>query len=412
MSEPMIDWTKVRGLDEELRVDSSDKSSKYLLISENGGHVRVSPSMRQLFRWVRSGRSFEELARKLSEQTGKPVSADYLESAHNQMAHNLQEADRQAQSGPSQSFWFRLRLIPAAVVAKIARPLTVLFDPRVIAVSLVGVAVAIALAAPHGFHLSSGAGDFWMGYLLFLASLMVHEFGHASACARYGAPPSDIGFTMYLIYPAFYSNVTSAWSLKRWQRVMVDLGGNYFQYLVGSLYIVVFLVSGQQMFWVAFVMIVYGSAFSLNPVFKFDGYWMMADSLGVTNLSDQPKRLMGHAWSKLRGRSTEPLPWPKWVVVLLAVYTPLSFAFWGYFLWKLLPVVWTTALSYPHTLFGAVGDILREGDWRSLNQLLIPTFILLIAGVMLSRLGGPLFRSSAEWLRSIWGRGRQASEAA
>jgi putative peptide zinc metalloprotease protein len=411
MTEAMIDWTKIRGLDEELRVDSSERDSKYLLISEHGGHVCVSPSMRQLFRWVRSGRSFEELASKLFEQTGSRVSAEYLKMAHDQMAHNLLEADRQAQTGPARSFWFRLRLIPASWVANVARPLAVLFDPRVLTVALAGIGLAAILLAPYGFRLRSSAGDFWMGYLLFLASLMVHEFGHASACARYGARPSEIGFTMYLIYPAFYSNVTRAWSLKRWQRVMVDLGGNYFQYLVGSLYIACFLMSGQEMFRVAFVMIVYGSAFSLNPVFKFDGYWMMADALGVTNLSDQPKRLMRHAWRKLRRQSTETLPWPTWVVVSLAVYAPLSFAFWGYFLWRLLPVVWTTALSYPHTLSVVGRDILNDGNWASLQQLLIPTFLLLIASVMLSRLGGPLVRSSAVRLRSAWTRGRQVREA-
>ena len=408
----MIDLNRVQGLDEELRVDSSEGGARYLLIGEHGGHVRVSASTRQLCRWVRDGLTFEELAARLRQQTGQPLEGKHLENAFVQVMNSLQEADRQAETGPGKSFWFRFRLIPEAWVSRIAARMSFLFDPRV-AVGALGVIVMVmGMLTLFGLRLDPSAGDFWSGYLLFVASLIVHEFGHASACSRYGAQPSDIGFTMYLIYPAFYSRVTNAWRLRRWQRVVVDLGGNYFQYLVGVVYVACYLYTGRDMFWVAALMIVYSSAFSLNPIFKFDGYWMMADALGVMNLSQQPKRLLKHLWRALRGQPREPLPWPRWVVAVLLVYTPLSFAFWGYFFSRLLPWVWSMAVSYPQILFAVARDIVTRGQWSSLQQLLIPTFLLLIAGVLLWRLATPVVRPTAEWVRATLTRRGQAGEPA
>ncbi len=60
--------------------------------------------------------------------------------------------------------------------------------------------------------------DFWLGYLLFLLSIVIHEFGHAGASVKYGASPAGIGFALYLIFPVFYSDVTVSWKLKSKQR--------------------------------------------------------------------------------------------------------------------------------------------------------------------------------------------------
>lgn len=408
--EASIDLTQIQGLDEELIADTSEKGATYLLVGERGGHLRVSASTRQLLRWVKAGFSYDELAEKLSTQLGRKVTPEFLEMTCRQAWMSLRDADEINARGISESFWLRLRLIPAAWVARVAEPLTVLFDPRVALALLAAVGLAAAALVPHGLPGEVRPSQFWGGYALFLLSLIFHELGHASACARYGARPSDIGFTMYLIYPAFYSNVTSAWQLRRWQRVIVDLGGNYFQYLAGAVFIVVYLMTGVEAYHVAVMMILYGSAFSLNPIFKFDGYWMMADALGVTNLGEQPRRVAKHAWRRLRGLPVEALPWPRGVIVALAVYTPLSFAFWGYFLSRLLPLVWTMSLEYPAVLAAAVEETGSGTGWAALQNLLVRTLILFIVYFMLLRLGRMVLQPAKNAL-TRWSE-KQAARAA
>jgi putative peptide zinc metalloprotease protein len=409
--EPAIDLNRVRGLDEELVAHTSEKGITYLLVGEEGGHLRVSASTRQLLRWVKAGRSFTDLAQSLSRQQGRKVSSELLASVYRHAVSNLQAADTINARGLTGSFWLRLRLIPAEWVARIASHLAILFRPA-LALSLL-VAVALSTAALGGLHefAKAPASQFWAAYGLFLLSLIVHEFGHASACARYGVKPSEIGFTMYLVYPAFYSNVTSAWQLSRWQRVVVDLGGNFFQAIVGAVYVGLFLWSGEPAYRLAFTMIIYSAAFSLNPVFKFDGYWMMADALGVTNLGEQPRRILRHVWRKLRRLPVEPLPWPRTVVAALAIYTPLSFGFWAYFLGRLLPTLWSLTLGYPKMLRSAAEQLQAGRGWSSSQALLLQTLMLLILYVMLFRLVQMLVRSLRERLPGLVRRRSQVAQA-
>ena len=63
---------------------------------------------------------------------------------------------------------------------------------------------------------------------LTLASLLFHEFGHASACRYGGARPGVIGFGLYLGWPLLYTDVTDAYRLGRAGRLRTDLGGVYF----------------------------------------------------------------------------------------------------------------------------------------------------------------------------------------
>ena len=52
----------------------------------------------------------------------------------------------------------------------------------------------------------------------------------------------NIGFALYFIYPAFYTDVTKVWRLPRLKRAVVDLGGIYFQailFVVLTFYVLV-----------------------------------------------------------------------------------------------------------------------------------------------------------------------------
>ena len=67
-----------------------------------------------------------------------------------------------------------------------------------------------------------------------LVSTLIHEFGHAAACHRGGAEPGSIGMGLYVIYPAFFTDVTSSYRLDRAGRLRTDLGGVYFNAITSS----------------------------------------------------------------------------------------------------------------------------------------------------------------------------------
>ena len=393
----MADLEAFAGLRREIRLDSSSGKPAYLLVGRSGAHIRLSASAYNLVQAARSGLSWDHLAEALGHRKGRKVSAEDLEASYEQVVERLAEIDGRAPTGPLPAgFWLRWRLLPHSLVRRLAARLAGAFAPRQALLLMGFVGLILAAALWSGPTANLGSSVFWPAYGLFTLSLIAHELGHVSACRRYGARPNDIGFTVYWIFPAFYSDVTTAWQLERRHRVIVDLGGVFFQLVVGACYWLAFLATGWRAFETALVMILYACLFSLNPIFKFDGYWMLADALGVTHLSRQPRRVLRHLADRARGRAAAPLPWPPWVSWILFLYTPLSIGFWAYFTARLAPEVWRRALALPEQAVGVADDLARfhAPDWSTVHSLVISTFLLLISGLMIRHLAARL-RSAA-----------------
>jgi putative peptide zinc metalloprotease protein len=342
-----FDFNSYEGFDQELRLDTLEKERTYLIVDRNGTHIRLTPSAYALLSAVRSGVSFDCMTQMVNAGA-RPIAAvapRQLTRSYEDLVSKLQAIEK---SGNEKrlpwGFWARLRLLPRPLVRSIASRLTVIYAPLMAAILVPAIAASLVYCWSAGVKIQFTASGMAYSYVLFLVSLMVHEFGHAAASQRYGAEPSEIGFAMYLVYPALYSDVTSAWRLSRWKRVIVDIGGPYFQLIVGCIFLGLFRLTHWQPLWAAFLMIIYTCVFSLNPIFKFDGYWVVADSLGVTNLSKQPSRFLKHFWDMVRRRPSPPLPWPRTIINILVLYSVASCTVWSSFLYKLVPVLYSRML--------------------------------------------------------------------
>lgn len=383
-------------------LDTSEAKPTYLLLGRNRSYIRLSPSAYHLLQSINSGLSYTALAERLSGQQGRTVSPQEVETAHRHVLKRVEAIEHNAGSNPS-GFWFHIQLLSEHTVGLIARPLSVAFHPFVASVLIGLIAVAVWLVIDKGLlvnvmpYITQYPSTFWKGYGLFMASLIVHEFGHASSCARYGASTSGIGFTTYLIYPALYSDVSAAWRLKCWQRVVVDIGGVFFQLVVGAVYVFLYALYGWNSFRVAALMILANCLFSMNPILKFDGYWIVADALGVTNLSQQPSRILRHFVNRLRGRQVTKLPWKPSVTVILTFYTVVSFTFWGYFLLMIAPLLWRLLAEYPQQLASFISPLLVSRgvpSAESIHPFFVSTYTVFLMLFISTRMFKPLLLSA------------------
>lgn len=368
------DW---QGLEERWELDTSEAEPVYLLKGRNGSRMRVSGSAHRLLSLRRSGVSSEAIAEALGA-AGQTITPEDLERRYQELCERIDQIESRANDNPM-GFWFRIPILPEWLVVAIASRLRGAFLPRRVALALGVIASGLGLLFWTPPPTEFSAAGFWTGYALLLVSVLIHELGHASACAYYGAQPSDIGATLYLIYPALYSNVSAAWRLSRGQRVVVDLGGAYFQLLTGAVYMAGYAMSGWRPFRVGYLMILGSMVFSLNPIFRFDGYWVVADALGVTNLGRQPGRVLRHLVQRLRRRAVEPLPWSPRITAVLAFYSVLSFSVWGLFLWLMGPRVWRMVSVLPAQVqgyFAGAQDVTMGSLLMSVAMSALMTFIL------------------------------------
>ncbi|HEX3128418.1 MAG TPA: M50 family metallopeptidase [Thermoanaerobaculia bacterium] len=386
----------LRGFEERVVVDSAEGES-FVIALEQGTYISLSASAYHLLKARRDGASFAQLAEMFGKHSGRSIDETEIAAAYNSLIGRIQAIQARAQRAPA-GFLFRWKLIPAAAVLRIGSWLSVAFHAATSVLLLAAVVLSVFWASDiyklhRFFSMGSTPSEAWWAYGLFLISVLFHEFGHASACIRFGARPSEIGATLYLIFPAFYSDVTAAWELRRWQRVIVDFAGVYFQAVIGVVYLALYQVYRWESLWLAWIMIVSSSLFVLNPILKFDGYWVVADALGVTNLSQQPMRILRHLIGKLRrDPSVKPLPWSPRVTGVLGLYTLVSFSVWFYFILYAMPRLWQYVAVYPAKLSELLGRHLASPgrSWSAdLPELSRSTFVVILAILLTWRLLSP-----------------------
>ncbi len=181
-------------------------------------------------------------------------------------------------------------LISPRITNAIAKHLTFLFDNTVFLLLITLLPVFI------GFLIYLYRVDFVKEFETFISPklifylilfgfwIFIHEFGHAAACKRFGVQTGGIGFGFYLFSPVLYTDVSKAWELKRKERIIVNLAGVYFELIAASLLLLIFLITKVKLLLFIPCYLIINTLYNFNPLIKYDGYWILSDSLGIPHL--------------------------------------------------------------------------------------------------------------------------------
>jgi putative peptide zinc metalloprotease protein len=129
---------------------------------------------------------------------------------------------------------------------------------------------------------------------------LIHELGHAYTATRYGARVPSMGVSFLVMFPVFYTDTTAAWRLRsRKQRLAIDCAGVAAELMVATLATLLWVALPDgplrsMVFVLATSSWIMSLAVNLNPFMRFDGYYVLADMLGVANL--QPRGFALGRW--------------------------------------------------------------------------------------------------------------------
>ncbi|MEM6470928.1 MAG: HlyD family efflux transporter periplasmic adaptor subunit [Planctomycetota bacterium] len=167
--------------------------------------------------------------------------------------------------------------------------------PATIIAALV-IGTALIVVSENWQSLSSTGSQVFTGkYLVAIAIAtvllkVVHEFAHAIACRRYGGSVGEMGVLLILFIPLAYVDVNSIWRIRsKHRRVHVALAGIYVELLIASFAILSWCMStSPSVQFVCFSTAMAASfttlLFNANPLMRFDGYYVLTDLFGCTNL--------------------------------------------------------------------------------------------------------------------------------
>lgn len=404
-------WRQARGLEFLGPVQGSGlRDPAFLVRRVDDQVVQLSELLHLVVRAVEPPRPAEQVAEDVSAAYGQTLTVGglahlvttRLEPLGLVVPDEAPEPARSVRARPLLALTAKGTLVPARVVGRLAGALAPLFWPPLVALALAGLVVAdLALLT---------RGDFWgaitelfatptialLIYALLTAAALVHELGHAAACRYGGAVPGEIGFGLYLVFPAFYTDVTDSYRIGRAGRVRTDLGGLHFNVLTVLVLAGAYLATGSGVLLLTALVLQFQMVQQLIPVVRFDGYYLLSDLAGVPDLFARVGPVLrslrpGHPddprVTELRPRSR------RFVTVWVLTVVPLLTAALGWAIWYLPEFVerGREGVRLQQLVFDVAWD---RRDWPAMALAVVSIALLLlpILGAVLAlwRLGTTL----------------------
>jgi len=373
-------WRRVEGVRTHGAVEGSGmREVSYLIERADGQMLVVSQLLHRVLAELDLGRSAGEVARAVSAGSDRELTVTGLThliqtklvpmGLVTDAAAPAGTAPLEPRANPLLSLRLHGVLLPARLVRRLAAVLAPAFWPPVVVAAVAGL-IWLDVTLWRSGSLTT-ALDQVLATPAFLLALMgllalgalIHELGHAAACRYGGAEPGNIGVGMYLVFPAFYTDVTQSYRLGRAGRIRTDLGGLYFNVWCLLAAGVGHLITGSGLLLLMILLMHIQMAQQLIPTVRFDGYFVLADLAGVPDLFARVRPILASlrpGRQHADPRVTELRPAARLIITgwVLMVVPTLALAL-GWMLYHLPQIVAQTiraVLSQAHQVAGAWSD--------------------------------------------------------
>src|SRR5256714_6790499 len=356
--------------------DSGFKQAPYLARRADGQVLQLPRLLYAVAENTDGRRDFGQIAEAVSREIGKGVSAEnvrYLADAKLRPLGVLAAPDgtspKLQRANPLLGLTFKTSVIPTGVVNAVTTLFRPFFWPLVVAVVVLGfVGLDAWLFFAHGVaqgirSLLNQPVFFLLVFLLVVVSAALHECGHATGCRYGGAKPGVMGVGLYLVWPAFYTDVTDAYRLGKGGRLRTDLAGVYFNALFMLATVAVYLMTHLEILIVVVLFLQFEMLHQFLPFLRLDGYYVIADLTGVPDIFSRVKPVLTSLlpFRKPDRRVTELKSWVRVVVTLWVIFAA-AFILYAYGMMLLhLPAILGTAWHSFMGLLANTGSAINHG---------------------------------------------------
>ena len=140
------------------------------------------------------------------------------------------------------------------------------------------------------------AGNLPLLWVTLIVLKILHELGHAYACKHYGGHVPEMGAYLIMFTPCAYMDATASWGFSRkGERLIVCFGGMYVESFIAAIAVFVWAATEQSLihslaYNVIFLASVVTILFNINPLMRFDGYYILSDLVEIPNLRQRSTR--------------------------------------------------------------------------------------------------------------------------
>lgn len=238
-------------------------------------------------------------------------------------------------------------------------------------------------------------------FLLLIISSFFHELGHASACKYMGVNHGGIGFGLYINFPVFYTDVSNIWHKSRMEKIIVDIAGIYYQFIFLIPILFIYLLTGSNILKYFILVVNLNVLITLNPFFKFDGYWIVSDWLRIPNLRQRTNELLVYCFNRIRGKKNIKSPYllsvRKLEFIFVSIYTVIVNLFFGFYIFYFIPKFLIKFFSVFPGLLRDMAVTISEGHMPDLDsiQIFVSQLIMFAATAFI------IYKMTIPWIRKI-----------
>jgi putative peptide zinc metalloprotease protein len=291
--------------------------------------VQMPPMLYTLAEVIDGKADEAELARRFSERIERGVEPDMVRTLLDEQLRPLGVVAEPDGSSPEiervdplLALKFRTKVLPDGLVrglTTVFKPL--FFGPLLLVVVLAFVALDAWLFGIHGISqsLRKVIYDPSLMFMLFggvVLATAFHEIGHATGTRYGGAKPGVMGVGIYIVWPAFYTDITDAYRLGKRGRLRADMGGMYFNMVFALAIAGLYALTGFEALLLLIVIQTFAIVQQSLPLLRLDGFYIISDLTGVPDMLTRIKPVLSRL---IPGREPDPRvtelkPWVRRVV--------------------------------------------------------------------------------------------------
>jgi putative peptide zinc metalloprotease protein len=189
---------------------------------------------------------------------------------------------------------------------------------------------------------------------------VVHEFGHGLTAKHFKGECHELGIMILVLNPCLYVNVSDSWLLpNKWHRIAIGAAGVCIECTLAAIctFIWWFTEPGLLHYLalnIMFISSVSTILFNINPLLRFDGYFMLADYLEIPNLRQKATKLFNQKCQEwLLGMETQDDPFlPQKNQIRFALFSVAAWCYRWVIMASILFVVYTIFKRYDLKIIG------------------------------------------------------------
>ncbi|MFZ4672330.1 MAG: hypothetical protein ACOYLT_09985 [Flavobacterium sp.] len=267
------------------------ENGDYIVLNQKefGYQLKLKKEFQQFLSLMDGSRTIEQLQDEYIKYFGRTISVDALEEFIRERLSKCGFIEGYEKLKPrnSQSILkAKIIILETGILEKIyTRHLNFIFETKMFYSLLFTLFSAnlVVFLTHKSVYLNTKSG--FVFSILFICHIF-HEIGHAMAAKAKQSSPGNIGFGFYFVLPVFFVDLSDTWNIQKKDRIIINLSGIFFDYLIGLGFGLLFFITTNSLFLMIQIILFTKTFYNLNPFIRSDAYWVISDSLDKPNLND------------------------------------------------------------------------------------------------------------------------------